>query len=102
MTEAVVLQYTTPDYEFIVNYIPIHDGNRWYNAHIEVFKWSPRVLRDMKEVWPFLRRRIDAPLFAWTENEDAKWEKFISIFGFKYLDTFIGPDGKNHKFFLHI
>lgn len=102
MYETVVVRHQTPDYDFVIDYIPIHDGNRWYQAHVDVFKWTPRVMREMQAVWPSLRRQVDAPLFAWNEHEDAKWEKFISRFGFRYFKNFIGPDGKEHKFFLHL
>jgi hypothetical protein len=102
MSQTIVLSHTTPDFEFCVDYVPLGGEDRFYLAHVDVFRWTPRVLREMHAIWPALRQRIDAPLFAWNKDEDAKWEKFITRFGFRYFKNLIGPDGKEHKFFLHI
>lgn len=59
-------------------------------------------MRQMQDEWPHFRAKLDAPLFAWTENEDQKWEKFVKRFGFHYFRQFIGPDGLEHKLFLHV
>lgn len=102
MSETIVLRLTTDDFDFCVDYVPLGGDDRFYLAHIDVFHWSPTVLRRMLGIWPALRAKIDAPLFVWNENEDKKWEKFIHLFGFRYFKQFIGPDGLEHRLYLHI
>lgn len=71
-------------------------------VHCTVFNWSKTVLRELRIVWPAFRAQFDGPVFCCSPNDDEKFVKFVTKFGFRFFDTFIGPDNQEHKMFLHI
>lgn len=92
----------TPDYRLDIEETPISDTDKAYSIHIEVFKWTPGVLKEMLQVWPPIRAKIDAPILACAEDQDPKWEKFIKKFGFTYLRDVVGVDGTTKRMFANV
>jgi len=74
----------TPDYALDIELTCVGDLEV-LTIHFEVLSWTPRVLREMIRDWPSVRAQIKAPLLAYVESFDPKWEKFIARFGFAYL-----------------
>jgi hypothetical protein len=56
-----------------------------------------RVLRD----WAWFRECVSAPLFAFGETDDSKWERFVSLLGFKSLNTDVVWEGKSRRLYVH-
>jgi hypothetical protein len=54
-------------------------------VHLSVHEWSRASLKRMLEEFALLRELIDVPLFAMSHNSDEKWQRFVSLFGFKHL-----------------
>lgn len=63
--------------------------------------WTRALLQRFKREWELLRQHISCPLFACPDTDDAKWEKFISLFGFKFLTDADFPDGSRRRIFWH-
>lgn len=74
----------TPDYALDLELTRVGDLEV-LTIHFEVHSWTSRVLREVLRDWPSVRKSIKAPLLAYVESFDPKWEKFISKFGFSYL-----------------
>jgi hypothetical protein len=58
------------------------DGAVMLMLHARLARWSPRVFRDCLRHWRQFRPTVAANIFASPQVHDAKWEKFVSAFGF--------------------
>lgn len=102
MSQTIVLRHQTPNYDLRIELVDMGTEQGFPLVHCDVFYWSPNVMRELQAVWPAFRSQFKGPVFACNPNEDHKWEKFLTKFGFRYFSNFIGPDDKEHKMFLHI
>jgi hypothetical protein len=71
-------------------------------AHIRVYRWSPSVCKKLRAEFNTFRTICKAPLFACAETMDAKWFKFVSMLGFKYLQDVPINNGETRPLFIHI
>lgn len=90
-----------PEYHLELEHTPLSDGHVAFTVHFETYTWSPRVLRLMLADWASIRPQIDAPIFAANVDEDEKWVKFISRFGFQYFKQVIGTDGSERGLYVN-
>jgi hypothetical protein len=70
-------------------------------AHLRFSKFSPSLLREALHDWAVFRECVSAPVFCVGENDDAKFERFVTLFGFKSLNTDVVWEGKSRRLFLH-
>ena len=71
-------------------------------AHIRVNTWSHAVLKQMLADFRLFREHVSCPLYATAEHDDAKWESFISFFGFKFLQNVICENGEERRLFVNL
>jgi hypothetical protein len=71
-------------------------------AHIKILRITPSLLKRMRETYRQFRHYVQAPLFAVGETDDDKWERFISYFGFKYLQDVICVNGEKRRLFVSL
>jgi len=65
-------------------------------------RWSPRILKDCLKHWKLFRTVVTAPIFASPQVHDARWEKFITLFGFEPLvDAVPCNDGELRPLWIH-
>jgi hypothetical protein len=69
--------------------------------HLEVWYFSPSVLRRMKETWRLFREYVRGPLFTIGDVDDAKHRKFVSRFGFEPLMCVGCTDGQSRTLHIH-
>lgn len=69
--------------------------------HLRFTKWTPSVLKRFTSHWRALRCCVAAPLFALGEVDDDKWERFVTRFGFTYLETVKCANGESRRLFIH-
>lgn len=91
-----------PEYHLELEHTPLPDGNVAYNIHFECFSFTPRIMKQMLSDWATIRPQIDAPIFAANVDEDEKWVKFITRFGFRYFKQIIGTDGSERGLYLNL
>ena len=91
-----------PEYHLELEHTPLSNGHVAFSLHFEVFQWSPSVYRQMKRDWDSIRPLIDAPIFAANVDEDDKWVKFITRFGFRYFKQVVGTDGSQRGLYLNL
>lgn len=91
-----------PEYHLELEHSPLPDGNVAFNLHFECYKWSPSVFRQMQRDWDAIRPLIQAPIFAANVDEDEKWVKFITRFGFRYFRQVVGTDGSERGLYLNL
>ena len=58
------------------------DGATMLLIHARLARWSPRILRECQKQWALFRPTVPHNIFAYPMVPDARWEKFISYFGF--------------------
>lgn len=58
------------------------DGASMLIIHANLARWSPRILRECQKQWALFRPTVPQNIFAYPLVPDARWEKFISYFGF--------------------
>ncbi len=69
----------------------LEEYNGFWFIHCDCQRWTNTVRKRM------LRDLVDLQqddLYAIHEIEDRKHEKFLKLFGFKFLEDFVGADGK--------
>jgi len=77
------------------------DGQKMVMVHMDVWYFSPSVLKKMKKQWAVFRKSMRCPLFAMGETDDAKFERYVSLFGFQYLTNIPCTDGKVRRLFVN-
>lgn len=77
------------------------DGARMLLMHVDVHRYVPSVLRRMRHAWTAFRNCTAAPLFAIEPSpDDAKWERFVTAFGFRFSSRVDYPDGSSRRVFI--
>ena len=51
-------------------------------VHCDVFRWSSKVRRQLKEEWEGILIGVEPPIFALHNSEDKKHQKFLTQMGF--------------------
>jgi hypothetical protein len=69
----------------------LEDYNGFEFIHCDCRRWTNEVRKRMLDDLVKLQKD---DLYAIHEIEDAKHEKFLKLFGFKFLEDFVGADGK--------
>lgn len=81
----------TQNYTVYFQAIRINDLEYTF-VHCDVREWSLQVLRSLRSDWNCLLDLHNAPLLAISEEGDEKHQKFLELFGFKYLQQLTGED----------
>lgn len=89
----------TPDFCFEIEEF----NNGFCMAHIAVHRWGPSVLKQMLKDWRLLRSRfITCPLYATAPLQDEKWQRFVSLFGFKPDRPVVTNSGETRMLYRNI
>lgn len=91
----------TDDYWFELDEYRRASGEQFLLAHIRVHRWAPSVFKRMFQEFKILRTCVTAPLFAVPEVDDARWRKFVSAFGFRFLHDTVCNNGLTRPIFIH-
>ena len=76
-------------------------GNLMTFVHIEIHDWRPSTWRRLKANWPAVLARLPKVFFCQGKVDDAKFQKFISYFGFSFLADCICTDGVNRRIYIN-
>ncbi len=69
----------------------LEDYNGFWFIHCDCRRWTNEVRKRMSED---LVKIQTGDLYAIHEIEDRKPAKFLKLFGFQFLEDFVGADGK--------
>jgi hypothetical protein len=61
------------------------DGATMLLLHARLARWSPRIHKDCLYRWRQFRPTVPHNIFASPQVYDARWEKFVTAFGFQPL-----------------
>lgn len=104
MTWKLVTSYVaheTPEYSFTLD--EYRDGEKqMLFVHLHVKRWSPGMLREMRDVFAKFRDAVSCPLYALNPDEDKTWEKFVALFGFKFLREVQCENGEQRRLFINL
>jgi hypothetical protein len=78
------------------------DGASMLMIHARCARWSPQIFKETLKQWELLRSVVPQPIFASPQVHDAKWEKFVTLFGFQPLIA-AAPcnDGETRPIWIH-
>jgi hypothetical protein len=69
--------------------------------HLEFRIWTPKAFKKLLKNWEMFRGFIRGPLYALSnDQDDAKWERFVTRLGFTYFMHVDCPDGVNRRCFI--
>jgi hypothetical protein len=92
--------YSDPDFDAWYTVEPVEGGGSMNFFHLYVYYWSPKTLQKMLTMWRLFREHVPQVFFAMGEVDDPKYTKFLSHFGFKYLQHVECTDGKVRRLFM--
>jgi hypothetical protein len=103
----------TTDFEFVARHpVRVTDGwlfeideykrgeEQFLLAHFRFHKWSLSALKQITREWKLFRQCVPAPLYACAEEDDDKWERFVSRFGFRFLCNTVCNNGEHRRLFV--
>lgn len=96
------------EYYFAVDELrrPRDDGSedQMVFIHLSIFKWTPSVYKEVLRNWKSFREHVVCPLYAVggvVEEDVAKWERFVTRLGFKFLTNVVCTNGAERRLFIH-
>jgi len=97
----VLLNVKTPliDLPEFVLYFEEYNGYTFIHCDVKV-KWTKEVKKKLKEVYKTITDSYSENIFANHEQQDKKHEKFLKMFGFEYLNSFVGKDNKDYDLYV--
>lgn len=84
--------------DFIL-YLEDVEGNVFIHCDILV-KWTKEVKKKLAKSFELLSTEYGKELFALHTPADKKHEKFLKMFDFSYLSSFVGNDGNNYDIYV--
>jgi hypothetical protein len=78
-----------------------NEGQQMLLAHLHVHKWSPSYLKRIKRDWQTFRSVVRVPLYASPANHDVKWERFVTLMGWRPFSTVLCHDGIERPLYIH-
>lgn len=90
----------SPEYHSVLH--ELRDGEKQMLAiHMDVFRFSPSVMKRMIREFAALRSCTDAQIFAIEPNpDDAKWQRYVSRMGFEFSSRVECTDGLSRRVFV--
>lgn len=67
--------------------------------HLKVKRWTSSVLKRLLRDFKLLRQHVTCPLFCYADDDDEKWEHFVTHFGFRPLTTVLLNNGEARRLF---
>jgi hypothetical protein len=101
MSERIEIVDET-DYIGSVHVEEFEDGSQMIFVHMDVYYWGPSILKKMIAQWPVFRASLaSTPLFCMGTVDDAKFEKYVTRFGFEYLSDIPCTDGQVRRLYVN-
>ena len=91
----------SPDYDLGLDLKQPAPGILMPFVHLDVHYWSPALLKHFKRHWPQTRQKLPPIVYAQGVVTDAKWRRFVTMFGFRKLIDCPCTDGLNREIFIH-
>jgi hypothetical protein len=91
----------SPEYLFEVEEYRNGDKQMVF-IHLHIWKWTISVLKRIRRDFNLFRQCVPCPIYTCGTADDDKFERFVSLFGWKPLTTIPCTDGKTRRLFIHI
>lgn len=90
----------TPDFKVHTGTVDIPTGSL-YMVHLDVFRWSKDVLKQLLFEWSFLRPTLPNIVFCMPNNPGRKFNNFVSHFGWNFIADIPCDDGLLRPIYAH-
>src|SRR5271166_1028057 len=97
---AVHTPVNCPEYRWDLDEYRNERDEQMIFAHLAVFSLHPSLIKRMLETWRLFRQHVTCPIFAVGEVDDDKWERFIKLFHFQYLQDVVCNNGEPRRMFV--
>lgn len=96
-----------PEYHASIDEFMGPKGEQFLQAHVRFHKHSPATMRKALADWKLFRSICTAPLFACAGPDEEtggehKWEKFITLLGFKFFKRLKCSNGLRRRFYVSL
>jgi len=100
---AFIVAHECSEYTFALDEFRSDEEHQMLFVHLVVKRWTSKTLREMLSVFEAFRACVTCPLYAIGKQDDDKWVKFVTLFGFKPLiDEVICLNGESRRLFFHL
>lgn len=93
--------HETPEYKFELEERRNEQGQTMLLAHLSFTRWSVGALKRCMRDWKLFRQHVTVPLFASPKVYDKRWEKFVTLMGWKPFTTVLCNDGVERPLYIH-
>ena len=84
--------------EFTI-YLEEYEGNTFIHCDINT-NWNKKVKNKLKIKFKEMTKLYRQNLYANHPKGDEKHKKFLKMFGFEYLNSFLGKDNNNYDIYI--
>lgn len=99
--EATWIVLDRPEYVFTLDEFKKGDKQMLF-VHLKVYKHTKEVLTQLLAEWRLFRKCVTCPVYCHGINDDEKFHRFVSLFGWKQLCKAKCPDGKERRIYIHL
>lgn len=96
-----VIVWDEPEYIASYHTADLGEGRVMTLFHLDVFYFSASILRQMLTQWQVFREHVNCVLYCMGNEDDDRFRRFVSYFGFTPLSTIPCTDGKTRTLFVH-
>lgn len=98
---SVVLLHEEADFKLSYDILDIGMDRQMLMIHLDVHNFSRSVLRRLHAVVDLWRPKLPPIIFTQPANDSPLFEKFVSRFGWQFLNDCICEDGQNRRIFVN-
>ncbi|MGY3589372.1 hypothetical protein [Bradyrhizobium sp. USDA 4350] len=93
--------HDTDDCTFEIDEYRNAEGHQMLLVHLRVHRWTAASCRRIKRDWALFRQAVRTPLFASPMTDDPKWERFVTMMGWRPFSKVLCRDGIERPLFIH-
>jgi hypothetical protein len=96
-----VVFHTDPSFSLSYDVFDLGDDRQMLMIHLDVTHFSKSVMKRIKEAVDYHRPSFPPIIFTQPANDSPLFEKFVSRFGWQFLNDCFCSDGLNRRIFVN-
>lgn len=90
-----------PGFDVELTVYEMEPGVRMHFVHLDVYEWSASALRHLLKLWPQLRATLPSIVYCHAQEDDDKFHRFVSRFGWQQVHHTPCSDGLIRRIYAH-